>query len=427
MAHEADLNPNVSGLTPSATVAINERSDALRREGMDIFKLGLGQSPFPVPASVVQRLKDCAHEKNYLPVAGLYELRQAVANYHQRKSGISYDADQVIVGPGSKELMFLLQLVYAGELLLAAPMWVSYEPQARILGRPATYIETRADQRWRLQPERLDQHCRPDPSRPRLLFLNYPNNPTGTSYTPDELAALAAVARRYNVVIISDEIYGELDHTGDYRTIASVYPEGTICSSGLSKWCGAGGWRLGTFVLPENLKAIKEAMAAVASETFTSTSAPIQYAAVRAFEGGEDIDHYLTTSRRVLQALGNWIHNRLAQAQISSVAPEGGFYLFADFSAHAHAFEAKGIGSGAVMCERLLQETGVAILPGSCFGQAETDLTARLSYVNFDGAAALASAADVPEHTELDERWLSRFCNRTLRATERICSWVEAT
>ncbi len=425
MAPKADLNPNVSGLTPSATVAINERSNALRSEGMDIFKLGLGQSPFPVPDSVVQRLQDCAHEKDYLPVAGLLELRQAVANYHQRRAGVPYTADQVIVGPGSKELMFLLQLVFPGELLLPAPMWVSYEPQAHILGRSATCLHTSADQRWRLQPKQLEEHCKKDPSRPRLLFLTYPNNPTGTSYTADELTELATIARRYNIIVMSDEIYGELDHGGTYRTIASSYPEGTISSSGLSKWCGAGGWRLGTFVVPEQLNTIRDAIVAVASETFTSTSAPIQYAAVRAFEGGDDIDAYLVQSRRILQALGNWIHTRLGQADVMTVAPEGGFYLFADFTAHTESLHARGITTGADLCERLLQETGVAILPGSCFGQGETSLTTRLSYVNFDGAAALASAAGVPEHTELDERWLSQFCNRTLRATERLCAWVQ--
>jgi len=298
-----NLNLNVRGLTPSTTLAINELSAKLIEQGRDIIKFGLGQSPFPVPRPVVEALKENAHQKDYLAVKGLRELRDAVAQYHGRKHSIQCNGDNVLVGPGSKELMFLIQLVYYGDLCIPTPSWVSYEPQARIIGRPVRWLRTQAKHNWGLMPEELEELCASDPDRPRLVILNYPHNPTGYSYGEDKLRRLAEVARRYRVVMLSDEIYGELHHTGQHTSIAEYYPEGTIISSGLSKWCGAGGWRLGTFTFPDNLHWLLDAMAAVASETFTATSAPIQFAAVKAFVGGPEIESYLSTSRKILSQL----------------------------------------------------------------------------------------------------------------------------
>jgi len=140
--------------------------------------------------------------------------------------------------------MFIIQLVYYGDLIIPTPSWVSYAPQAHIIGRHVYWLPTKKENKWLLTPAELERHCRQDPSRPRLLILNYPNNLTGLTYSRDELKELAHVAEKYKVLILSDEIYGELNFNGTHTSIAKYYPEGTIISSGLSKWCGAGGWRL---------------------------------------------------------------------------------------------------------------------------------------------------------------------------------------
>ena len=217
-----NLNLRVRGLQPSATLAINERSDELRLEGRRVFKLGLGQSPFPVAHPVVEALKANAYQKDYLPVKGLRELRDAVADYHCRLHQIPRIGDDVLVGPGSKELMFLLQLVYYGDLLIPTPSWVSYAPQAQIIGRRVVWIPTRGSTGWRMLPDELERLCAKDPERPRILILNYPNNPTGLTYGEDELRALAALARKYKVILLSDEIYGELHHQGGHVSLATV-------------------------------------------------------------------------------------------------------------------------------------------------------------------------------------------------------------
>lgn len=418
------LNLNVRGLSESATLAINEKSARLAEQGRRVFRLGLGQSPFPVPDPVAAALSDNARQKDYLPVRGLKSLRQAVAAYYHRSQGVDVAADGVLIGPGSKELMFLLQLVYYGDLLIPTPSWVSYAPQASILGRQIRWLETRQADDWKLTPEALDRHCGQDPERPRILILNYPNNPTGASYASDDLRALAEVARRYRVILVSDEIYGEIHHRGQHVSVARYYPEGTVISSGLSKWCGAGGWRLGTFVFPRGLYWLLDAMAVAASETYTATSAPIQYAAVRAFREGQDLEDYLTRSRRLLGSLGRWCHRQLAESGLEMPRPTGGFYLFPDFGACREALAARGIETSAALCERLLEGTGVAILPGSDFGRPESELTARLAYVDFDGSRALAAAAD-RRSEDMDEAFLREVAPNVTGAVDRMRQWLK--
>lgn len=394
--HASKLSLSVRGLQPSATVAINERSNALRREGRVVHKLGLGQSPFPVPEPVVEALRRHAHEKDYLPVRGLPALRDAIAGYVQRRTGLPHTGADVLIAPGSKELMFLLQVTFYGDLLLPTPAWVSYAPQAQILGRSVHYLPTSAAHRYGLDPDALDEHCRSRPDRPRFLILNYPSNPSGTTYTDEALAALAAVCRRHQIYVLSDEIYGDLHHLGAHASIARHYPEGTVVSTGLSKWCGAGGWRLGAFVFPRELAGLCDAMAAVASESYTSTSAPIQHAAVTAFEGGPQIEDYLRRARVVLRGLGVEVVASLRRAGAEVVEPDGAFYVFADFGPRREWLAARGIHNSAALAEHLLESCGVALLPGSDFGRPSAELTLRLAYVDFDGARALANPEVAP-------------------------------
>jgi len=422
---DVNLNLNVRGLHKSPTLAINERCRVLQAEGRQVYRLGLGQSPFPVPESVVGALRAHAHEKEYLPVKGLATLREAVVDYYARRHGVERSPDDILVGPGSQELMFILQLVYYGDLVIPTPSWVTYAPQAHIVGRHIRWIPTTPEDGWPLRPAELDAICRPDPARPRLVILNYPSNPTGQTYSVDALQELAEVARRYRVILLSDEIYGEIDHRGRHTSIARFYPEGTIISSGLSKWCGAGGWRLGTFTFPPSLGWLLDAMAVVCSESFTATSAPIQHAAVRAFQGGTDLDEYLLHSRRVLRALGLGVTERLRDAGLFAPMPEGAFYVFPDFGSHSPALAARGITTSLELCERALADTGVAFLPGEAFGRDPRELTGRIAYVDFDGAEALSASQEAPGEEELDDAFLSRHCGRVLEAVDRLCEWVQ--
>ena len=422
------LNLNVRGMGPSATLSINERCRELRRQGRAIHNLGLGQSPFPVPDRIVEALRQSAHEKDYLPVKGLRELRGAVAEYHHQHDQIETHPDGVIIGPGSKELMFLVQLAYYGELIVSSPCWVSYMPQARIINRKLSRVHTTYETGWKITAEQLlySFEIVKDDLRPRLLVLNYPANPTGLTYTVDELKELAEVARKFQAIVLSDEIYAALHHRGEHVSIARFYPEGTIVSSGLSKWCGAGGWRLGTFAFPKDLYWLLDALAVCASETYTSVCAPVQHAAVQAFQGGVDIERYLWHARRILGALGKQCARILQDVGVNVHTPDGAFYLWLDFTPLQDQLAKRGIETGSVLCERLLEEANVAILPGGSFARARNELTARLAYVDFDGARAMAASETTPLHDQLPADFTAQWCERCVKGVQAIADWLAA-
>jgi len=428
--YQINLNLNVRGLKTSSTLAINEKSNQLIAKGREVIKLGLGQSPFPVPDEVVKELQNNAHQKDYLPVKGLAGLRKAVADFNFRTQKVKTNPEHIMIGPGSKELIFLLQLVYYGDLIIPTPSWVSYSPQARIIGRNVHWVPTENENDLRLSPEKLELLCKDDPSRPRIVILNYPSNPTGSTYPIERLKYLAEVARKYGVILVSDEIYGLLHHNNQHVSIARFYPEGTIISNGLSKWCGAGGWRLGTFSFPPKLTWLLDAMAIAASETFTSTSAPIQYAAIKAFEGGQFMDDYLRKVRRVLKTILKYITQRFDELHIIYPKPQGAFYIFPNFEHYRKRLNKAGIHNSIDLCERLLDDQGVALLPGVEFGMNPTDLSARLAYVDFDGEQTMHEIENylqngIKKNNENELLFLNLYAPKIVKATDKIGSWLK--
>ena len=423
----AHINLNIRSLKPSATLAINERVAEMRKEGKKIYSFGLGQSPFHVPDQVVTALQNHAAEKDYLPVQGLLKLREAVAGFHNRNDGMNLKAKNILIGPGSKELIFLTQLVYYGEVLIPAPSWVSYHPQAQIIGNKVHFIPTDYKSKWLLSAERLQAFCdaEDDPDKPRILILNYPSNPVGSSYNRLELKALVNVLKKYNIIVISDEIYGLTHHRNDHYSIASIYPEKTIISSGISKWCRAGGWRLGTFAFPDSLDWLLNSMKVVASETFTSVSTPIQYAAIKAFEGSPEIDRYLTHSQRVLSVIGNWCYKQLKQKQIRVIKPDGGFYLFPSFRNYTQKLKNKGISTNKQLAEAILLETGVASLPGADFGLEPKQLVIRMAYVDFDGRKAIEQSEKI-NLDPLPDTFVKDYCPNVYIGMIKLLDWIDA-
>ncbi len=416
------LSDNIKDLKPSPTLLINETSKRLIREGEDIIKFGFGQSPFPVPTSVVNALKANAHQKNYLPGKGLFELRDAVANFNNRTLGLNQNAENISIGPGSKELIFSLQLAFKGDLILPAPSWVSYEPQAQILGKKTWWVDTTESENWLISPSALEDVCRQITNPKKILLLNYPNNPTGASYSVSQIKALIPVLKKYNILLLADEIYGELNFEDNHHSFANYYPEDTIVSSGLSKWCGAGGWRLGTFSFPDKYKYLQDGMATIASETFSAVAAPIQYAAITAFKGNAEIDLYLKKSRLILGAIASYLHAKLLKLDITMPYPSGGFYLFPNFKNYKERFQKSGISTNTELCSRLLAEIGIALLPGLAFGRPEEELTARLSFVDFDGAAALQNF-DLNK-TTINNEFLHENFSQIITGVKRLEKWL---
>ena len=376
------VKDQITQLKPSATLAINEESNRLKKSGKKVYKFGFGQSPFPIPESVVAALRENANKNTYLPMQGLEELRSAIADYLNKNNNNNFEKENIIIGPGTKELMFQTQIAFQGEILLPAPSWVSYQPQALIAKNKVHWIQTTSDSHWFLTAEQLENKIKSIQGKNLLLFLNSPNNPSGTLCK--NLKEIAEIAKKYKLIILSDEIYSQLTFNGQYKSISNYYPEGTIVSTGLSKWSGAGGWRLGFFAIPNELKDLKNSLKILCSESFTSVSAPIQYAAIEAYRG--DHSTYLAAVKKILSFTGNYVYENLKSNIINIKKPEGGFYLFPEFT------NAK-FSSSSEMCKDILEKTGVALLPGSDFGLDSTKMLARLSYTDFDGANFLKNTS----------------------------------
>ena len=302
----------IKNLKPSSTLRINEISKKLELNGKKIYKFGFGQSPFEVPDDVVNELRNNAYQNKYLPMQGLSELRTAVSKYSSTQNNQNYKAENIIIGPGTKELMFLLQMLFNGEILLPAPSWVSYAPQSSLSRNRVHWITTTSENNWFPKAEEIEKIILKNKNKNYLLFLNSPNNPSGQIC--NNLEEISNIAKKYNILILSDEIYSELSFDANFKSISQFYPEKTIISTGLSKWCGAGGWRLGYFVIPEPLRELRDSLKILASETFSSVSAPIQYAAIAAYSNNHD--KYINDSRSILKAVGEYVYNNLKSNKI---------------------------------------------------------------------------------------------------------------
>jgi aspartate aminotransferase len=406
------LKKIVKNLEPSSTLKINEVSRKLEEKGEKIFKFGFGQSPFQIPIKIVNELKNSAHQNKYLPMQGLKELRESVAKYTTTKKNYNYRSENVIIGPGSKELMFLLHILFDGNIILPAPSWVSYVPQA-ILGRnKIEFIQTKKENNWFPTGAEIEEIILKDKNKNYLLFLNSPNNPSGQICK--NLDDISEIVKKYNLIILSDEIYSELSFEENFKSISNFCPEKTIISTGLSKWCGAGGWRLGYFIIPDSLKSIKDSINVLASETFSAVSAPIQYAAIAAYTN--DHSKYIDNSRNILKAIGNYVYENLRSNKVLINKPQGGFYLMPEFLN-------KKFNTSSEMCNKILKETGVALLPGSDFGFDKTKLLARLSFTDFDGQKFMNQTQT---EQKITNDLILKFAPKIVEGVKRLKKWSES-
>ena len=399
----------IKNLKPSSTLQINEISNKLEKEGKKIFKFGFGQSPFKVPSKIVNELKKNAHQNNYLPMQGLEELRESIAQYISKKKNYKYLNSNIVVGPGSKELMFLLQILFEGEILLPAPSWVSYAPQAIIGRNKIKWIQTKIENNWFPTAKEIEDIIKKDKQKKYLIFINSPNNPSGQICR--NLSEISELTKKYNLYFLSDEIYSELTFEDNYQSISNYSPENTIISTGLSKWCGAGGWRLGYFILPNNLSEITSQLKVLASETFSSVSSPIQYAAISAHKN--DHTNYIKHSINILKTVGNYVYENLKSNNVLINKPQGGFYLLPEFIN-------KKFSTSAELCNNILKETGVALLPGSDFGFSEKRMLVRLSYTDFDGENFMKNTV---HNEEINDDIIKKYAPKIIEGTNKLKEW----
>ena len=411
--------------TLSPTLAINERVNRLWAAGQPVYHMGFGESRFPVHPTLAAALVEHLDRTSYPPTQGVKELRRNVAHFYNRHFGMAVNADQVIVGPGSKALIFAALLALDGDVLLPTPSWVSYGPQARLLGRTVLRIPATPADHYALTLDALDRTVAQSTHPHKVLVLNSPSNPTGQMLDPAFLGELVAYCRAHNIVVLSDEIYALTAHGHrPHLSLGKAYPEGAIVFGGLSKHLSLGGWRLGVAVTPagEVGELLMRSLRVVAGELWSSPTAPVQYAAAAAYGGDPAIEAYIAECAAIHAIRTQHVWSWLVEYGIPCAQPDGAFYLFPSFDRWRAPLATRGVHTSDDLAAYLLEHYQLATLPGTAFGAPAEQLSLRLatSYLDMetddDAAAVLAAyranpdpAALMADHHPATQEALSRL------------------
>jgi aspartate/methionine/tyrosine aminotransferase/RimJ/RimL family protein N-acetyltransferase len=420
------IRNNVKKLLFSPTLGMNQQVNNARSDGVDLINMGFGQSPFPVHHEIRSALAANADKNMYLPSSGLPELRSIAGNYFGKKFGFNSNNFNVIIGPGSKELIFDIQLAVEGDLLMPVPSWVSYGPQAKLVKDHIIKIHTNLAVNYHVTPISLEKailNARNEGKYPSKLILNYPNNPSGLSLSLEDLEKIAQVCRQYNILVISDEIYGLIDFGGGHSSIARFYPEGTIVTTGLSKHLSLGGYRLGVAMVPKQLNQVSDAVNSIASETWSSVSSPIQFAAVKAFQGNPSIETYIQRCTTIHKMISIFVREAIVDLGIKYPKLQGGFYMYPDFGIFQDKLSRRGIETSDQLAKNLLDELRIATLPGTDFGDDPDYLRLRLAVCDYNGEMALKYFQENPGCTP--ESLVNACCSNIHLACEQLRSYFK--
>ena len=362
MPRPLKLSARAQALQPSLTLAIAARAKALKADGRDICSLSAGEPDFDTPAFIRQAAAQALESglTRYGPAAGEPALREAIAQKLTQENLVPTSADQVLVTNGGKQALYnLFQVLLepGDELLLPAPYWLSYPEMARLAGASVRLIPSSAAEGFRLDPERLEAAITP---ASKLLVLNSPGNPTGTVLSRSDLEAIAEVLRRHpQVAVVCDEIYEFLLAPGhSHHSFAAVAPDladRVFTVNGFAKGWAMTGWRIGW--LAGNSAALKAA-SALQSQSTSNVCTFAQYGALAAVTGSRECVQTMAAQfshRRQLLSDGLQAING-----VQLLPPQGAFYAFPNISS-------SGLDS-MVFCERLLEEQGLAVVPGGAFG-----------------------------------------------------------
>ncbi|RWD42787.1 pyridoxal phosphate-dependent aminotransferase [Mesorhizobium sp.] len=365
------VSSRLKSIRPSQTKATAARAAALKAEGKDIVSLSLGEPDFETPAHIAEAGIRAIREgkTHYTAVAGITPLREAIRQKFLRDNNLDYSLDQITVGCGAKQVVF--DALYASlepgeEVIVPTPCWVSYPDMVRLAGGEPVLVECLGDEGFKLKPESLEAAITP---RTKWLMLNSPSNPTGAVYSRDDLGALAEVLRRHpQVHILSDDIYEKLVFgEARFATMASVAPDlfhRTVTINGVSKASAMTGWRVGYGAGPIEL--IK-AMNVIQGQTTSHTSSISQHAAIEAISGDQS---YIAEFKAEFEKRRDLVIGKINTAPgLSCRTPDGAFYAFVNCTGiiGRRGANAKGIETDSDFALYLLDEVGVAVVPGSGF------------------------------------------------------------
>jgi len=373
------VSERIKAIKPSPTLAINAKAVSMRQAGVDVISFGVGEPDFDTPTHIRQAGVQAIEEgfTRYTAAGGIPELKEAIVEKFRSDNRLSYEPDEVMVSCGGKHVLYNLAqatLNPGDEVIIPAPYWVSYPPIVVLAGASPVIVETEEAEDFKLSPHVLEGAITP---RTKLLVLNSPSNPTGSVYTHGELERLAEVVLRHNISVVSDEIYEKLIFDGNpFSSIAQVseaLKERVFVVNGVSKTYAMTGWRIGYVA---GAREVIQGMTKIQSQSTSNPNSIAQKAAIAALKGPQD------SVGQMVQAFDErrqYLVGRLnAMPGIHCNMPVGAFYAFPNFG-HYFRSDRKGrdMKGSAHLCEYLLTEAQVALVPGIAFG---ADDFVRFSY-----------------------------------------------
>jgi len=364
------INERVAAIAPSVTLGIDNLAKEMAAKGRKIYSFAAGEPDFDTPAHIkraaIRALED--GQTKYTPVAGIQALRAAIAAKLEKDNGLHYDPSQVVVSNGAKHTLFniFMALCREGdEVVIPAPFWLSYPEMVSVAGGKPVFVHGREENDFKITPSEFERVVS---SKTKALVINSPSNPIGNVYSASELKALADVAVKHGIYIVSDEIYEKMIYDNTVHvsvgSLSREVFEKTITVNGFSKAYSMTGWRLGYFAGPAE---IVKAVNAFQSHSTSGPNTFAQFGGLEALTGTQDC---VAEMLKAFDARRMYIYQRLTSIKgITCVKPMGAFYVLPNISKF-------GLGSVS-FSKQLLEREGVAVVPGAAFG---ADSNIRLSY-----------------------------------------------
>lgn len=352
---KAKLSQKIQALKPSSTVAVTSRALELKRQGVNVISMSVGEPDFDTPDHV----KEAAYQAirtgktKYTPVNGIFELREAISQKLLRENGLTYTPEQVTVTSGGKQALFnaLVALIDPGdEVIIPAPFWVSYPEMVTFAGGVPVFVDTLAEEDYRLDPEKVRAAVT---DRTVAIMINSPSNPTGVVYPEATIRALVELCVEKGLLLITDEMYEHIIYDEKHVSAATYGWDNVLTINGASKAYAMTGWRIGYAAGPQHLI---RAMNAIQGQSTSNANSVAQYAAMEAIR---DSQQYIDFAREKFRERRDFIVSELNRMGLPTPTPQGAFYVMVDTtSIHQDEIEA---------ARRILDDAKVAVVPGTDF------------------------------------------------------------
>ena len=396
----------------------------------DYYGLGFGQSPFHIPPPLSKALGESANQGHYSDAEGISELRKAISGFNKRHFGLDVEPERIVIGPGTKDLINTLFGIIKGGVIIPSPSWIGYRPQIYLLDKHFHTFYLKPEFNYKIQPDDLDEFISNLSGDQHTLILNNPHNPTGNVYSKEELEKIAEVCRKHNILVLADEIYAlDTFEIEKFTSMGLVYPEGTFITNGLSKDRSAGGYRLGSCILPTtSSKKLAADFKKVAATIYTNVSTPTQFAAIKAYEPNDEIDEYIEITRQIHRMMGRYLSDEWNKVDgIKATRPDGAFYFFADFNDLSSDMKRKGVMNSNQLGESLLScPHHLATVTGDANMLDPDNFGARIAFVDYDGKATFDNYKKNPPKSASEEvEFIKLNAPRMVKSTDALRGWVD--